>query len=186
LIISRKNQLRNLIIQHSYEQKEIVLSSGKTSNYYFDLKKTTHIQSAKPLIGNLFIEIMLKNNIIPKAVGGLTMGADPISCAISQTALEKYDNLFIDSFSIRKEQKKHGSKNQIEGCVAEGDFVIVIEDVVTSGGSAIQAINACVKNNLNVLACIALIDRNEDNGRQNIESVGVPFYSLYSIKDFSQ
>lgn len=187
MIITAKNQLRDIIFEKSYkfsEESLFTLTSGKKSKYYFDLKKTTHLQSAKPLIGKFFIELMLKNNIIPDAVGGLTMGADPISCAISQTAYIKYDNLFIDSFSIRKEPKKHGTKNQIEGCVKSGDKVVIIEDVVTTGISSIKAINTCIENDLEILACIALVDRCEDNGKENIEKTGVRFFSVFDINDF--
>lgn len=182
-----RDLLKKLIIDKAYNYSEepiYELVSGRKSNHYFNLKKITHHSIASNFIGDIFVDIIYSNDLIKTdSVGGLTMGADPIACSIKYTASCKY-NFNINSFSVRKEPKNHGMGSQIEGCVKPGDNVIIVDDVVTTGGSSIKAIEVCRENDLNVLACIALVDRCEDNGRQNIESIGVKFFSVFDINDF--
>jgi orotate phosphoribosyltransferase len=115
-----------------------------------------------------------------KAIGGLTLGADPISNAIAYTSYRKDDPL--ESFVVRKEPKKHGTMLWVEGNVAKGDKVIIVEDVVTTGGSTIKAIDRARKCGLNVLGVIVLIDRQE-GGKQAVEKKGVPVKVLFTREE---
>lgn len=158
------------------------LSSGKRSNFYFDLKKTTYSPEGLYLVGNLVFDKIKEIGLKPKAIGGLTMGADPIAAATSYTSYLRGDP--IEAIVIRKEPKVHGTASQVEGYVSPGDQVIIIDDVITTGGSTIKAIQAAEKAGLNILAVIVILDRCESEGRQNIERLGFPVYSILTIKDF--
>lgn len=158
------------------------LASGKMSNVYFDLRNTTLSPEGQYLIGNLYVDRIEALGLKPKAIGGLTMGADPVASA---TAFASHTRgRPVEAFVIRKEPKQHGLGRRIEGNVEESDPVIVIDDVITTGGSTIKAIRAAEEGGLKIIAVIALMDRMEQNGRRNIEDTGYPFYSILTIKDF--
>ena len=159
------------------------LSSGKMSTFYFDLKKTTYSPYGQYLIGNLVFDKIKEIGVAPKAVGGLTMGADPIATATAYTSFLRDEP--IEAIVIRKEPKAHGTASQIEGQVNAGDDVVIIDDVVTTGGSTIRAIEAAEKAGLRIRAVIILLDRCEHDGRRNIEKRGYPVYSILTIDDFS-
>lgn len=160
------------------------LSSGKMSNFYFDLKKTTYSPEGLYLVGNLVFDRIKEIGLKPKAIGGLTMGADPIAAATSYTSYLRSEP--IEAMVIRKEPKGHGTGNQVEGYVRPGDDVIIVDDVITTGGSTIKAIEAAVAAGLRVLAVIVILDRCECDGRQNIERLGYPVYPILTIRDFIQ
>ncbi len=161
-----KKRLAELIIQKAfrYNKKPVFkLASGRMSQYYFNCKPVTMSPEGMYLIGELFLKRLL--SLKPDAVGGLTLGADPISHAICLTSyLKGYP---IKAFTIRKEPKGHGTNQWIEGDIRSGERVVIVEDVVTSGGSAIKAIQRAREGGLNVLKVIALIDR-EEGGKENI------------------
>jgi orotate phosphoribosyltransferase len=158
------------------------LSSGNMSSFYFDLKKTTYSPEGQYLVGNLVFEKIVETGLRPKAIGGLTMGADPIASAAVYTSFLR--NKPVEGMVIRKEPKGHGTMNRIEGNVKAGDEVIIIDDVVTTGGSTIRAIEAAEEAGLYIMAVIILLDRCESGGRENIERLGYPVYSILTIKDF--
>jgi orotate phosphoribosyltransferase len=160
------------------------LSSGKMSNVYFDLRLATLSPEGQYLIGNLLFDKMKEHGLKPRAVGGLTMGADPVSTAVAYASHLKGEP--IEAFVIRKEPKEHGRGLQIEGNVQAGDDVVIVDDVLTTGGSSIKAATIAKETGLNVLAVIVVLDRCEQNGRENVEKLGCPFYSLLTIKDFEQ
>jgi orotate phosphoribosyltransferase len=110
------------------------------------------------------------------------MGADPV--AISTSFTSALEGNPIEAFSIRKEPKEYGMKLQIEGNVQQGDSVIIMDDVVTTGASTVKAIRIAREHGLNILAAIVLVDRCEENGRQNIEATGIPMYSIFTVSDF--
>ncbi len=161
-----KNRLIELLQEKSFKytaEPTFRLASGKMSNYYIDCRKTTHSPEGKYLIGTI-VYGMIKDSPV-QAVGGLTMGADPIACAISYAAwMEKQA---IASFSIRKEPKGHGMGKQVEGDIGQGDRVVIIEDVITTGGSTIKAIEAARREGLEVDRVITLVDR-EEGGREEV------------------
>lgn len=182
-----KKKLIDYIKNHSFLKSDkpiFRLSSGKMSNVYFDLRRTTLSPEGQYLIGNLFLDKLKGLNLNPDAIGGLTMGADPIATAAAYCSYLRGSP--IEAFVIRKEPKTHGMGLQIEGNIKEGINVIIIDDVLTTGGSTIKAINIAKDTGLNILAVIVLLDRCEQNGRENIEKLGYPVYSILTIKDFSE
>lgn len=152
------------------------------SNFYFNLKKTTYSPTGQYLIGNLMFDKIRELGLRPKAIGGLTMGADPIATATAYTSYLRDEP--IEAMVIRKEPKGHGTMSQIEGNVKAGDEVIIIDDVVTTGGSTIKAITVAQAAELKVIAVIILLDRGEFEGRQNIGKLGYPVHSILTITDF--
>ncbi|MEO2152881.1 MAG: orotate phosphoribosyltransferase [Aquificota bacterium] len=155
------------------------LSSGKLSRYYLDLKKVTLDPEGGYLVGNLMYELIKPFGV--SAVGGLTLGADPIAYATALISYQKGEP--IKPFVVRKEPKKHGTGRQIEGNLQEGEKVVVVEDVVTTAGSSLKAVKACREAGLEVVAVCCIVDRNE-GGRENIEKEGLKLYSLFTIDDF--
>jgi orotate phosphoribosyltransferase len=181
-----KARLIELIRERSFKQAatpEFTLASGRKSCFYFNLKQVTCFSEGQFLVGRMIYDRIQELGLSPDGIGGLTMGADPISFAVAHTF--HLNGKAIEGFSIRKEPKGHGTGQQVEGHVKEGDRVVITEDVITTGGSTIKAIAAARKHGLIVLAVIALLDRCEDNGRQNIEALGVPVYPLLTIADFA-
>ncbi len=161
-----KKRLAALAVKKSFkysEKAEFKLVSGKMSNYYIDCRKITHNPEGKFLIGAIIFDMIKDDDI--KSVGGLTMGADPIANTVSLTSF--MNGRYISSFSIRKERKEYGLRKMVEGDVNEGDRVLIVEDVITTGGSTIKAIESAVQEGLKVARIIALVDR-EEGGREEI------------------
>ncbi len=183
--MDKKTRLIDYIKKHSFQRSDTPiykLSSGNLSSFYFNLKKTTYSPEGQYLVGNLVFGKIKDLGLKPRAIGGLTMGADPIATATSYTSYLADEP--IEALVIRKEPKGHGTMSQIEGNIKAGDDVIIIDDVVTTGGSTIKAMEAAKKAGLNIMAIVILLDRCELNGRQNIEKLGYPVHSILTIKDF--
>jgi orotate phosphoribosyltransferase len=180
-----RSRLIDIVRERSFQYSEeptFRLTSGAVSNFYFNMKKTTQSPDGMYLIARLVFEKVKELGVRPKALGGLTMGADPIAYAVafySYTVEEP-----MRAFAIRKEPKGHGLKLPIEGDVEPGDHVVIIDDVVTTGGSTIKAITVAKEFGLIIDAVIVLLDRCEQNGRQNIEALGYPVHSLLTVNDF--
>ena len=184
--MSTKTRLIELIKTNSFKRTkkpEIILTSGKKSCFYFNLKKVTYMPEGQVLIGTLMYDKIQMLNLKPKGIGGLTLGADPISLATAYTSHIKQND--IHGFAIRKEIKAHGMQLQIEGNIEKNDKVIIVDDVVTTGKSTIQAIEIARKHDLDILSVIVLLDRCEENGRENIEKFGVKMHSILTIHDFT-
>ncbi len=182
--LEERKRLIRLIKERSFlysEKEEFLLSSGARSRYYFDMKKTTYSPEGQYLIGRLFYEKIKELDLHSRHIGGLTLGADPIATAVARYSYDMADP--IEAFVIRKEPKRHGVMRQIEGYINPGDKVIIVEDVVTTGGSTLKAIDVALSHGLEIEAIIVLLDRCELNGRENIERKGFPFYSIFTIKD---
>jgi len=162
-----KQRLAEIILEKSFQYRDnppFTLASGKTSNYYFNCKTTTMDPEGMYLIGNIVFNMIGNTDI--SAAGGLTLGADPIANALSLISYQKKKP--IKSFVVRKDIKDHGMKKAIEGNVMSGERVVIIEDVMTTGGSAITAIEAVREAGLVVDRVVALVDR-EEGGRENIK-----------------
>src|SRR3989337_4058651 len=147
------------------------LASGKRSNLYIDCRKTTKNARGAYLIGNIIYDKI--SNLDVDAIGGLTMGADPVADAVAYTSVIKGGKL-INSFSVRKKAKEHGLKRVIEGDVKNGDRVVIVDDVATTGQSTIEAIENARAGGLQVVKVIILVDRQE-GGRENILKNEVDF-----------
>ena len=161
-----KKRLIELLVAKSFKYSEepiFKLASGNMSSFYIDCRKVTHSAEGKYLIGNIVFDIVKKLGV--SAVGGLTMGADPIACAASYTSF--INKMPVASFTIRKERKAHGLKKMVEGDVNEGARVVIVEDVITTGGSTIKAIESARSEGLEVVKVIALVDR-EEGGKNEI------------------
>ena len=180
-----KTRLIELIKKYSFkktETPEITLTSGKKSCFYFNLKKVTYMPEGQVLIGALMYDKIQKLGLKPKGIGGLTLGADPISLATAYTSHLKQNN--IHGFAIRKETKAHGMQLQIEENIEKKDKVIIVDDVVTTGKSTIQAIKIARKYDLDIITVIVLLDRCEENGKENVEKLGISMHSILTINDF--
>jgi orotate phosphoribosyltransferase len=167
----------------SFERRKVILASGKESDFYVDCKRTTLTAEGHVLVGRLLFDRVRRIQPLVRGVGGLTLGADPIASAIALTSF--LEGAPVDSFIVRKEPKGHGTGQWIEGrkTIPDGSRVVVIEDVVTTGGSALKAIERCRVEKLEPVACLALVDRLE-GGREAIEAQGVPLEALFTREDF--
>jgi orotate phosphoribosyltransferase len=169
--------LTALLARRSVRHGDFVLASGARSSYYIDCRLTTMSAEGQALIGRLGREAIRARGWTPRAVGGLTMGADPVAYAIARASADAPP--VIDAFSVRKQAKDHGTARLIEGNFAAGDAVVVVEDVITSGGSALQAIAAVEAAGGTVLGVLAVVDR-EEGGRGRIEQAGHAVAALTS------
>jgi orotate phosphoribosyltransferase len=164
-----------LLAERSTKRGLFTLASGKQSKYYIDARLTTMSPEGLSVIGPLALSTLRKSGWDIDAIGGLTLGADPISYAISYASADSDHPL--RAFTVRKETKTHGTGKIIEGPLREGDRVAVVEDVITTGGSALRAIEAVRAAKGVVTGVLALVDR-EEGGRQAIEAAGIPVISL--------
>jgi orotate phosphoribosyltransferase len=164
-----------LLAEYSAKRGRFTLASGKQSTFYIDARLTTMSPQGLSLIGPLALLALGQTGWNVDAVGGLTLGADPISYAISYASADSDHPL--RAFTVRKEAKTHGTGKLLEGPFRQGDRVAVIEDVITTGGSALQAISAVHAASGTVTGVLALVDR-EEGGRQAIEKAGFPVVAL--------
>jgi orotate phosphoribosyltransferase len=178
-------RLLELLRTLSFERRKVILASGKESDFYIDCKRTALTAEGHVLVGRLLFDRVRRIQPLVRGVGGLTLGADPIASAIALTSFLESPAASVDSFVVRKEPKGHGTGQWIEGrkTIPDGSRVVVIEDVVTTGGSALKAIERCRAEKLDPVACVALVDRLE-GGREAIEAQGVPLDPLFTRKDF--
>jgi orotate phosphoribosyltransferase len=171
-------RLKQIIIELSYEKRNVTLASGRQSDFYFDGKQTTLHPEGGYLTGKLFFEAIRDVEGV-EGVGGLTLGADPIATATSVVSF--LEGKPIPAFIIRKEPKGHGTGAWLEGRknLKPGSRVVIVEDVVTSGGSSIKAIKRAEEEGLVVLGVVTLVDR-EEGGRENIEKEGYWLKSIFT------
>jgi orotate phosphoribosyltransferase len=163
------DDLRRLLLERSVRRGDFVLASGRRSSYYIDCRLTTMSAAGQGLIGRLGWRAIREAGWRPRAVGGLTMGADPVAYAVAAASFGS--DLEMDAFSVRKEAKAHGTGRLIEGCFAGGDEVVIVEDVITTGGSAQRAAAAVESAGGRVLGILAVVDR-EEGGRSILEREG--------------
>jgi orotate phosphoribosyltransferase len=156
------------------------LASGALSKYYIDCKQALSDPEARELVGGLIWERVRTRGI--QAVAGLELGAVPIAIAVSDEAYRQY-KVTIQSLIVRKQPKPHGLQKHIEGKVIGAERVLIVDDVITTGQSTISAIKKSQDAGLDVVAVVAILDRQESNGRANIESLGVTFDSLITLEE---
>ena len=177
-----KQSLIALLAEHAYQEGEIVLSSGKTSNVYLDAKQVTyHCDGVEP-VGYAILEIIGMYDVA--AVGGLTMGADAIVSSTVWAA--KLLGVPLSGFVGRKEPKKHGLHKLLEGVVPPpGSRVAIVDDVVTSGGSILQAVEAARRSRLEVAVVVPLVDR-EEGGEEAVRKEGIPFRPICTLTEIRE
>jgi orotate phosphoribosyltransferase len=175
-----RNSLLQLLRDRSLRRGDFVLASGARSSYYIDARLTTMSGAGQLLIGRLGLAAMDRQGWSPESVGGLTLGADPVAYAIAHAAAIAQRNL--DAFTVRKEAKAHGTGRIIEGNLQEGTRVVLVEDVITSGGSALRARSAVEEAGAVVLGVLAVVDR-EQGGRDRIAESGCGVVALFTASE---
>jgi orotate phosphoribosyltransferase len=181
---SKKERLINILKAKSYHYRPeapFKLVSGRESPYYINCKPTTYNAEGMFLIGEIIYEMVKDLQI--QAIGGLTMGADPIAHAVSMVSLVK--GRPINSFSVRKQQKEHGMIKLVDGDVQPGDRVVIVEDVVTTGSSTLQAIDAAQNFGLEIVEVITLVDR-EEGGKKAIEEKVPKVEAVITLSELQQ
>ncbi|MDM7266239.1 MAG: orotate phosphoribosyltransferase, partial [Aquificaceae bacterium] len=161
------------------EEPIFKLSSGRLSRYYIDLKQITFDPESLYTLGRVMYESI--KDLRPDGVGGLTLGADPIAYSVAM--ISYLEGSPIKPFVVRKEPKAHGMGKQVEGLLKAGDRVVILEDVITTGASALKAVEACRKEGYEIICVYAVVDREED-GKKNLEGEGVKVYSLFKVSEF--
>jgi orotate phosphoribosyltransferase len=175
-----KQRLLQLLVKHSYIKGEVILASGKKSNFYIDCRKTALLAEGHHLIGTIFLKLIEKEFPQIEAVGGVVLGACPIASAISHYSFIKGNP--IPAFYLRKGSKGHGMGKLLEGPVEKGAKVVIVEDVVTTGGSTLRALESARNEGLDVIGVVALMDRQENQGAEKIEKE-VPFHAIFTKTD---
>jgi len=171
---NEREQLRQLLKAESLMFGDFTLASGKKSTFYFDSKRTTLLPDGAWLTAREVLRVVRKERIEADAIGGLTLGADPIVCPVA--ALSHVEGPALRAFIVRKETKEHGTGRRIEGQLAPASRVIIVDDVVTTAGSTIKAIEAAEEAGHTVVAVICLVDR-EEGGAARLASY--PFYPIF-------
>ena len=166
--------LKSILLEKSVRTGTFTLASGKVSDLYVDCRMTALDPVGATLVGALGWKLVQE-----EAIGGMTMGADPISLAVGMTSALEGAEKKLQVFTVRKEPKDHGRGRRIEGNFQAGDTVVVVDDVITTGGSTLKAIDAIEAEGGKVAAALVLLDR-EEGGRQAIEERGIPVYPLYT------
>jgi len=176
---SARQKLLSTLAHKSFRLGEFKLSSGGTSDYYIDCRTTTLDAKGSKLTGEVFIEEIRRQGWNPRAIGGLTMGADPIVVAVSVVSGD------LDGFLVRKAEKQHGTGQRIEGFREKGARVVIVDDVCTTGASTVQAIEAAREFGFEVVGAMCLVEREEAKGRPSVEKAAAPapFISIFTARD---
>jgi orotate phosphoribosyltransferase len=171
-------RLRELLRARSYERRQVILTSGKTSDFYIDGKQTSLDPEGAYLIGRLFLRRLRDGEPAVEAVGGMTLGADPLVTAVA--VVSHLEGIPLPAFIIRKEPKGHGTGQWVEGRknVRQGAHVAILEDVVTTGGTTIRAVERAREEGLHVVRVLTLVDRQE-GGEERIAREGLRLEALY-------
>jgi orotate phosphoribosyltransferase len=183
------HQLLSILARTSFRLGQFKLSSGGTSDYYIDCRTTTLHAEGGRLTGHAILELLDANKIDAEAVGGLTMGADPIVSNVATASAwraQSHPNApLLHGFLVRKAEKAHGTGRRIEGFCRQGARVVIVDDVCTTGASTINAIEAAQEAGMTVAAVVCIVEREEANGRPAVEAAaeGAPFLRLFTAKD---
>ena len=181
--MNARERLLRLFVERSFQLGDFTLASGRKSDFYIDCRTTTMSAEGQVLLGEVGLDAIEAADVAPDVVGGLTMGADPIAYAIAGESFRR--GRPIQAFSVRKRAKRHGTGQRIEGCFESGARVVVVEDVITTGGSALQACEAVKAEQGTILMVLAAVDRQE-GGREAIEQGGYRVESLFGVDEFRQ
>jgi orotate phosphoribosyltransferase len=178
-----REQLRRLVAELAGVRGRVTLASGVEADYYVDLRQVTLHHLAAPLVGHLMLDMLEEAQLGPAdvaAVGGLTMGADPVAAAILHAAAAR--GLGLDGFVVRKESKAHGLQRRIEGPDVAGRAVVAVEDTSTTGGSVLVAVEALRQAGAQVKGVGVIVDR-DTGARQRIEAAGLSYHALFGLAD---
>ena len=178
--MTSRRQLIEILARRSARRGNFTLASGKQSSFYIDCRLTTMSPEGLSSVGPLGLATIREHGWDPDSIGGLTLGADPVSYAISYASAQEKKP--VRAFTVRKEAKAHGTGKLIEGPFEASDRVVVIEDVITTGGSALKAIEVIRATGATILGVLAVVDR-EEGGREAIEAAGVPVASIARVSE---
>ncbi len=175
--MEERERLKSLLLERSVRLGDFTLSSGASSPYYIDARQTTMTAEGQKLTGKIAYDLIEGAGWDVTHVGGLTLGADPVTYAIAHHSTARAR--VLDGFTVRKEAKGHGTGRQIEGGLPRGARVVIVEDAVTSGASAIRAIKAVREHGATVAGVICLVDR-EEGGRAKLDELGLPLLAVFT------
>lgn len=183
---SARQSLLRLIATNSFRLGNFTLSSGLKSDYYIDCRTTTLHAEGAELTGRVFLEVFRRQGWQPQAVGGLTLGADPIVTAVAVISAQARTP--IHGFLVRKAEKSHGTGQRIEGFQQKGASVVIVDDVCTTGSSTIQAIQAAKEFGFKIIAAACLVEREEAGGRAAVEQAAAPapFVAVYRSSEVKE
>lgn len=173
-----KSELARLVSELAVVHGRVTLASGKEADYYVDLRRATLQHAAAPLIGRLLRQLTADWHYV--AAGGLTLGADPVACAMMHAAAAAGE--VLDAFVVRKSAKDHGMQRRIEGIEVSGQPVLAVEDTSTTGGSVLTAVEALREAGANVVGVATVVDRNT-GAAEAIEAAGLPYRYLLNLDD---
>jgi orotate phosphoribosyltransferase len=181
-MLSARQVLLRLLAQKSFRLGDFKLSSGASSDYYIDCRTTTLDAKGARLIGQVFLEEIRRHSWNPQAIGGLTLGADPIVVAVTVVSGE------VNGFLVRKAEKEHGTGQRIEGFRERGARVVIVDDVCTTGASTVQAIEAAREFGFQIVGVMCLVEREEAKGRINVEKAAAPapFIAIFPATEIRQ
>jgi orotate phosphoribosyltransferase len=183
-VASDREQLRRLLAIRSVRRGDFKLASGLTSNIYVDAKLTTLHALAMPLVGRLFLDKIRQNQWTPQAIGGLVLGADPIVTAVARESAQ--EGAPIDAFLVRKDGKKHGLEKFIEGVSdPKGLRAVIVDDVCTTGGSTVEAIEKARSAGMTILGAICLVDR-QQGAEESLAALGCAFDRVFILTELLQ
>jgi orotate phosphoribosyltransferase len=174
-----RQELLEMLAQKSFRLGEFQLSSGSTSDYYIDCRTTTLDARGAQLVGEVFLAEIREQGWEADAIGGLTMGADPIVVAVAVTSGT------VHGFLVRKAEKQHGTGQRIEGFREKGAQVVIVDDVCTTGSSTVQAIEAAHEYGFEVIGVMCLVERQDAHGRPSVEKAAAPanFISIFTANE---
>lgn len=176
-----RERLLDLFVERSFRLGDFTLASGRKSDFYIDCRVTTMHAEGQVLLGRVGFEALSEAGWSPDVIGGLTMGADPIAYAIAGESFRRGQP--VHAFSVRKQAKRHGTGRRVEGCFESGARVVVVEDVITSGGSALQACEAVEAEQGTILGVLAVVDRQE-GGADAIRAGGYDVHAVFGVDEF--
>lgn len=174
--MSSREQLKEQIVKKAVVHGKVILSSGKEADYYVDLRRVTLDAEASPLVGEVMLDLLKDWDY--EAVGGLTLGADPVATAMMHVAAQRGKK--IDSFVVRKAEKQHGLQRRIEGPDVKGRRVVAVEDTSTTGGSVLTAVEALREAGAIVVGVAVIVER---GAKQAILDAGLEYRSAFSLND---
>src|SRR6201996_6007614 len=179
MTLAHRDALLKMLSRISFRLGEFKLSSGATSDYYIDCRTTTLDARGSQLVGQVFLDEIREEGWTPAAIGGLTMGADPIVVAVAVTSGT------LHGFLVRKSEKQHGTGQRIEGFREKGAPVVIVDDVCTTGASTIDAIEAAREFGFEVVGVMCLVEREEAHGRPDVEKAAAPapFVAVFTAND---
>ncbi|MEE1650894.1 orotate phosphoribosyltransferase [Brachybacterium sp. J144] len=179
-----RERLRELIRDLAVVRGKVTLSSGVEADHYVDLRRITLHHEASPLVGRVMLDLLRREGLVPgvEAVGGLTLGADPVATSILHASAADADSPALDAFVVRKAQKSHGLQRRIEGPEVAGRRVVAVEDTSTTGGSVLTACEALTEAGAEI-AAVAVIVHRADASREAVEQAGYRYLAAYDISE---